>query len=124
LKDNVLGIDISKRTFDVALVTGDKTRTKAFDNHEQGFEALSTWLRKHGIEKISACLEATGTYGEALAEYLHGEGHTVYVVNPARLYSYAKSKQMRAKNDRLDAKIIAEYCRVHDDLKEFTPMST
>lgn len=123
LKDIILGIDISKKTFDVALVMGDKTHTKAFDNNEQGFDTLSNWLSKYGIGNVAACLEATGTYGEALAEYLHGQGYTVYVVNPARIYSYAKSKQLRAKNDKLDAHIIAEYCRVHDDLRAFTPMS-
>lgn len=122
LKDIVLGIDISKKTFDVALVIGDKTRTKAFENDEQGFETLTTWLNKYGIGNIAACLEATGTYGEALSEYLHGQGHTVYVVNPARIYSHAKSKQLRAKNDKLDAKIIAEYCRIHDDLRPFEPL--
>ena len=122
LKEIVLGIDISKRTFDVALVTSGKTRTRAFDNNEQGFEALSGWLVKHGIDKVDACLEATGTYGEAVAEYLHGQGHRVYVVNPSRIYSYAKSKQLRAKNDKLDAQVIAEYCRVHDDLRAFSPM--
>lgn len=122
LKDIVLGIDISKKTFNVALVSGEKTRTKAFDNNEQGFKTLSIWLSKHGIDNIPACLEATGTYGDALAEYLHEQGHTVYVVNPARIYSYAKSKQLRAKNDKLDAHIIAEYCRVHNDLRAFEPM--
>lgn len=123
MKGIVLGIDISKRTFDVALVVDDKTRTKAFDNNDQGFDALSKWLGKYGADNISACLEATGTYGEALAEYLHGQGHRVYVVNPSRIYSYAKSKQLRAKNDKLDAKIIADYCRVHDDLRVFEPLS-
>jgi transposase len=122
LKEIVLGIDISKKTFDVALVSSGKPRTKALDNNEQGFEALSMWLSKHNADKVAACLEATGTYGEALAEYLHGHGHEVYVVNPARIYSYAKSKQLRAKNDKLDAHIIAEYCRVHDDLRLFEPL--
>jgi transposase len=123
LKDAVLGIDISKRTFDAALVMGDKTRTKVLKNDEQGFQTLSKWLGEYGAENVSVCLESTGTYGEALAEYLHGQGHTVYVVNPARIYSYAKSKQLRAKNDKLDAQIIAEYCRVHDDLRAFEPLT-
>ena len=121
MKDIVLGIDISKKTFDVTLVTPDKTWSKVFDNNEQGFESLSVWLKKHNTGSLDACLEATGTYGEALAEYLHGQGHQVYMVNPTRIHSYAKSKQLRAKNDKLDAKIIAEYCRVHDDLRPFTP---
>jgi transposase len=121
LKDKVLGIDISKKTFDVALLTDDKVCNKAFHNNEQGFDALSAWLNKHGANNIDACLESTGIYGEALAEYLHREGHQVYIVNPVRIHSYAKSKQLRAKNDKLDAKLIAEYCHLHDDLQPYTP---
>jgi transposase len=123
LKDTVLGIDISKKTFDVTLLTGEKAQSKVFDNNEQGFESLSNWHKKRNAGSLDACLEATGTYGEALAEYLHGQGHRVYIVNPARIHSYAKSKQLRAKNDKLDSRIIAEYCRIHDDLRPYTPVS-
>jgi transposase len=121
LKNIVLGIDISKKTFDVALLTDDKVYNKAFHNNEQGFNALSAWLNKQGICNLAACLESTGIYGEPLAEYLHGEGHQVYIVNPVRIHNYAKSKQLRAKNDKLDAKLIAEYCRLHNNLRPFTP---
>ena len=41
------------------------------------FEALALWLGKLGIPQVQACLEATGSYGEDLAIYLHEAGHSV-----------------------------------------------
>src|SRR5574340_550968 len=66
--DNVLGIDISKDKFDVALrrPTG-AGRSRAFANQETGFAQLRQWLRQLGVERVHACLEATGSYGWALA---------------------------------------------------------
>ena len=42
----ILGIDISKKKFDVALLRDDKLRHKHFNNDIRGFEALSAWLVK------------------------------------------------------------------------------
>ena len=54
---------------------------------------------------MPAC-EATGTYGAALATYLHERGHTVSIVNPAASKAYAQSHLSRTKNDRLDAGLV------------------
>lgn len=111
MADKVLGIDVSKRKFDVALRRADETgRSRAFANGAAGFEQLEVWLEKLGVEKLHACLESTGTYGLALAEFLHGAGHTVSVVNPACIKAFAQSELRRAKTDRVDAKVIARFC--------------
>jgi len=55
-------------------------------------------------------MEATGQYGEALAEYLYQQGWQVSVINPARIKAYANSKLRRNKTDKADAQLIAEYC--------------
>jgi transposase len=82
--DAVLGIDIAKAKFDVVLLTPDgKRRRKACPNTPVGFEELVAWLRRHHVARVHATLEATGTYGEALATWLHDAGHCVSVVNPA-----------------------------------------
>lgn len=110
--DNVLGIDISKDKFDVALrrPTG-AGRSRAFANQETGFAQLRQWLRQLGVDRVHACLEATGSYGWALAEYLHREGHPVSVVNPACAKAFADSQLNRAKTDRVDAKCLARFCQ-------------
>ena len=84
INNGILGIDISKLKFDVALmVAGKVKKTHIFENAPDGFKALSNWLLKQGLTTVAACMEATGSYGDALATYLYAQGYTVSVVNPA-----------------------------------------
>jgi len=106
----VLGIDIAKQKFDVALLIDGKTKHKTCKNSAEGFETLMIWLEKQGIQKVHACLEATGNYGEDLAIYLHEAGHIVSIVNPARIKGFAQSELIRTKTDKIDAGIIARFC--------------
>jgi transposase len=110
-----LGIDISKGSFDVALLK-ERNRVKRtkFDNTAAGFAQLSEWLESQDSEQVHACMEATNTYGHALARYLYHQGHQVSIVNPARIKGYGKSQLSRTKNDAADAALIARFCR---DLK-------
>ena len=106
----ILGIDISKAKFDVALmVAGKVKKSHLFENAQDGFETLSGWLLKQGITSVSACMEATGCYGDALATYLHDQGFVVSVVNPAQIKSFSGAQLSRAKTDKADAKLIAQY---------------
>lgn len=73
-------------------------------------EQLRGWLEKLGVNWVHACLESTGTYGVALAEFLYAAGHSVSVVNPACIKAFADSELSRAKTDRVDAKLIARFC--------------
>ena len=78
-----LGIDISKSKFDVCLSReGGKSRHKVFPNSSAGFSQLSAWLSQQKVERVHACLEATGVYGQALTTYLHNAGHVVSVARP------------------------------------------
>jgi transposase len=106
----ILGIDIAKGSFDVLLIHGDKQQHRSFLNRAEGFALLSKWLQECGLQQVNACMEATGRYGEELAQYLYEQGHQVSVVNPARIRDYARSKLTRNKTDKLDAKIIAFFC--------------
>ena len=67
-----LGLDVAKRTFDAALLSDDHHRHyRQFANTQAGFLQLAAWLRPHADHAIHAGLEATGTYGQALALFLH-----------------------------------------------------
>ena len=112
MSEPVLGIDIAKQRFEVALLIDGKVKNKSFKNTTEGFEALALWLKKLGISKVTACLEATGNYGEELAFYLHEAGHLVSMVNPARIKGFAQSELIRTKTDKVDAGIIARFCLV------------
>lgn len=106
-----LGLDIAKSKFNACLLrAGGKLRHKVFPNNPEGFSQLSDWLEKLGINKAHACMEATGTYGDSLAAYLHERDHTVSVVNPAAIKAYAQSHLSRTKTDRVDGALIAGFC--------------
>ena len=81
----ILGIDISKKTFGAALLRSEKFKHKKFRNTPAGFEGLMAWLKWLEVEQLHACMEATSSYGEALAEYLYVAGYQVSVVKPAAL---------------------------------------
>ena len=107
----ILGIDIAKLKFNVCLIKlNGRLKHKLFANTVSGFEQLSEWLSKQGVQRVHACMEATGTYGEALALYLYQAGHTVSVVNPAAVKAFAGSRLSRTKTDRVDAELIARFC--------------
>lgn len=107
-----LGIDVSKATFDAALLKGsNKVKRAQFENTPVGFEALSQWLREQQVEQVHGCLEATNIYGHELAAYLYHQGHAVSIVNPARVKGYRQSQLTRTKNDAADAALIARFCR-------------
>jgi transposase len=115
-----LGIDIAKTTFDVALLPANasaqaKPRHKVFANTLAGFDQLALWLRQNLAPpgQVHACMEATGTYGEALALYLRQAGHTVSVVNPAQIKAFGQSQLSRTKTDKADAALIARFCQMH-----------
>jgi len=113
----VLGIDIAKLKFDVCLMKSEgKLKHKVFPNTPTGFAQLAGWLSTQRVERVHACLEATGTYGEALAYQLHQDGYTVSVVNPAAVKAFAGSRLSRTKTDKVDAELIARFCLAQQPL--------
>jgi transposase len=56
-----------------------RRRRKVCANSPAGFAELAAWLRRPDVARVQACLEATGTYGEALATMLYDAGHRVSV---------------------------------------------
>lgn len=106
----VLGIDVSKATFDVALVYHRHVHHKQFANQPTGFRALRAWVAKHTTAPLHACMEATGKYGQALAEFLNAHAIKVSVVNPLRIKAFARSELSRTKTDKQDAAVIARFC--------------
>jgi len=120
-----LGIDISKKHFDAALLLTDgKRRNKKFENNREGFSDLDHWLDRFKVTFLHACLEATNTYGHALAEYLYDQGYRVSLVNPARIKGFARSELLRTKTDKQDASLIARFCQaVNPSLWEPEPRS-
>ena len=115
--ETYLGIDIAKAKFAAALLTADgKVRHKSCPNTPAGFADLAAWLMRQRVAQVHACLEATGTYGEAVATWLHTAGHVVSVVNPTIIHAYARTQLARSKTDRLDAELIARFTATQQPL--------
>jgi len=106
----ILGVDIAKRKFDAALLINGTLKHRVFTNSQEGFRELLAWLKKKEVDHVHVCLEASSTYGDELATHMHDAGHTVSIVNPARIKGFAQSELMRTKNDKVDAGLIARFC--------------
>lgn len=111
MSDNVLGSDVSKDTLHVYLLAGTRGRRHSVSNDLPGFSALLHWLARQPQAPECVCCEATGTYHLAAARALHQAGRPVSVVNPARIKAFAQAEGLRAKTDRVDARLIARFAQ-------------
>src|SRR5918992_1774177 len=109
-----VGIDVAKRTLQVSLRRADgKRRHKSVSNDRTGHQQLLAWLGQQGVYQVHACLEATGTFAEAVATVLVDAGHTASIVNPAAVKAFAASQLRRTKKDRVDAGVLLDFCVAH-----------
>ncbi len=116
----MLGIDVSKKELALALFLNGSFKKQKVSNDSIGFKELKNWLKRQNVIHVKACLEATGRYGEKVADYLYSQGHQVHVVNPVCIKAFAKSKLNRHKTDEVDALLIAEYAS-KNDLRPYEP---
>jgi transposase len=97
------GIDTGKRKLDVAL-DGSPEQLQV-DNTPEGYKMLSDWLRQHRVKRIG--IEASGGYEQAVVAELRRKRFVMVVFQPAQVRAYAKFHLQRAKNDKIDAALIA-----------------
>jgi len=97
------GIDTGKRKLDIAL-DGSSEQLQV-DNTPEGYKVLSDWLRRHRVKRIG--IEASGGYEQAVVAELRRQRFVVVVFQPAQVRAYAKFQLQRAKNDKIDAALIA-----------------
>lgn len=99
----IAGIDVGKQWLDVAVYgLEDEGR---FANDEAGVSELIGWLRQREVGRVG--LEATGGYERRVRMALEAAGFEVVVHQPIEVRRFAQLKRRRAKNDRLDARLIA-----------------
>ena len=108
--ESVLGIDVGKADFHCSLLFEGRARKNSFSNSKKGFERLAGWLKNCKVEKVHACLEATGGWSEELGIFLAERGHAVSIVNPMAIKGFGQSELSRTKTDKADAALIARYC--------------
>ena len=97
------GIDTGKRKLDAA-IEGNHEQLQV-DNTPEGHAILLIWLRRHRVKRIG--IEASGGYEQAVVAELRRQQFVVVVFQPAQVRAYAKFHLLRAKNDKIDAALIA-----------------
>jgi transposase len=102
-KNEVVGIDVSKATLDVAVLPSGEVMQ--FANDASGIEELAKKVATADL----VVMEATGGYETAVATAMVGAGLRVAVVNPRQIRDFAKASGRLAKNDRIDAQVIAAF---------------
>ena len=121
-KDYYIGVDISKKTIDVAIYKKEKaskaSACEKFSNSPDGFREMKRWLRKCGVSLTNAlfCMEATGHYTYDLCLFLEQQEVSYSVQSPLHLKrSFGLT---HGKNDKVDAYRIASYAYLHrEDIK-------
>ena len=101
-----VGIDISKSKFDVMILPEGTRLTCPYDS--EGIEQLLAQLPKHDCIVV---LEATGGFERRLAAELVEAGHQTAIVNPRQVRDFARGIGVLAKNDRIDARVLATYAQ-------------
>jgi len=97
------GIDTGKHRLDVAL-HGRPERLQV-PNTAEGHEQLLVWLRQHRVKRVG--IEATGGYEQTVVWRMRQGGFVVVVFQPAQVRAYGRFHLRLAKNDKIDAALIA-----------------
>ena len=103
--DVFVGIDVSKAQLDVSLWPVEVSH--AFANDRKGCAALARYLLKLGPVAIG--LEASGGYEREALAVLCKAGLPVHRLNALRVRRFAQGCGVMAKNDRIDALVIARF---------------
>jgi transposase len=112
----VAGIDTSKAKLDIAI--HGRPEHWQVDNNEAGWHQLAEIMKEAGVARIG--IEATGGYERGVVDHLRDAGFTVLVLQPIQVKAFARVHLRRAKNDKLDAMLIAA-CAASIDPPKIVP---
>lgn len=116
IEQNWIGCDVSKETLD--FFDAGQSRHWRIANTVQAVADLAGRLRP-GLDFV--VMEATGSYDRLLRHALAGAGVAFSRHNPEHTHHFARSAVRRAKTDRLDAVMLADYGRSHRPAPEPVP---
>jgi transposase len=109
----VAGIDVAKDKVDVCIRSPSLRRT--FASTAEGRRELASWVRRQKVGK--AVMEASGGYEREWAKALRTAKIEVRIVDPKRVRSFAQSAGRLAKNDAIDAEMIAWFAETFDEAR-------
>jgi transposase len=100
---HIIGIDIAKEKFDYHRLKEAKGGTLPYDQAESFVESI-----KNDPPEL-VIMEHTGGYERVLATLLDAAGIPLAIVNPRQVRDYAKARNILAKTDAIDARVIAQF---------------
>lgn len=104
------GIDTAKDKLDIAV--HGQSHGFTVENATTGWQQLAARLTTDGVTRIG--IEATGGYERGVMRYLQQAGFTMVMLQPLQVRAFAAMRLQRAKNDRIDAALIAACTHVLD----------
>lgn len=104
---NYAGLDVSKDSIDLCILPNSVFKTVS--NDEVGHQELVDILITYPDTLV--VLESTGGYERLAATTLTRQGIDVAMVNPKKIFHFAKAIGVHAKTDRQDASIIAQFAQ-------------
>lgn len=110
-----VGLDVGKNTFDASLMSADEKEVShnSFDNTPWGIQALLAWIASHqlSLSEVLFCAENMGNYVTELSVSSVSMGFSLALVCPLTIKKSIGLQ--RGKNDRIDARRIANYAVLH-----------
>lgn len=106
-----VGIDVAKGKSTVCILKPyGEIVSKPFDiaHNEKDLSELASMLLRFN-EEVKVVMEATGIYHLPVLTYLQEKGLFVSVINPYLMKVYRSGDLRKAKTDKIDSRIIANY---------------
>ena len=98
-----IGVDVSKKHLDLhVLASGEKRQIERCE------KVLESWLAEQTGE-LHLVLEATGGYERLVADVCEKLGVRYSIVNAGRVRHFARASGRLAKNDSIDAEVLARF---------------
>lgn len=108
IMEHFVGIDVSLEKLDTF---SPQRGSDLILNCEKDIRAFLKTLPKGS----HIAMESTGGYGMLLARLATQQGFAVYILQPAKIHHHRKAGPDRSKTDRIDARVISDYIRIHHE---------
>ncbi len=100
-----IGVDVAKKKLDV--YSRSSGEHKVFPNDIKGLDSMFLYLRKSKVDLLIC--EPSGGYERLFIVQATHHRLPVAMMNARQIRDFAKAKNILAKTDKIDARLIAEY---------------
>lgn len=102
----IAGVDVSKERLDITMFDGEVSNSFDIPYTQASFNEI---ISRYTVGSVHVICEATGNYHRRLSKFNQELGVRFTSLNPFIIKRYSDVTMKRAKTDRMDSKLIAEY---------------